>query len=412
MCSLQRNDWLWCSRLCLVAGPLVVALLSQVPPTYGDIFQLKTGGQITGTLADRGKQGEYIIQSDQGALVTLSRRQVTKVVGQDKIDLEYAQRSRTLPDSAAAHRELAQWCQENRRTKLSKHHWQRVVELDPTDEAARLSLGYQRHQGRWMTQDEIMAARGLIKYDNRYRTPQDIALREQEKKQKQLQVDWFQKIRLWVDWLDSRRAAEAAQKIAAVRDPNAASAFVKLLEKSKSQNVRDLLTATLAEIKHPLAVTTLVDFSLNEPDPEVRLQCLEYLIQHHQPLSLQPYFSALNDRKYNNEIINRAAFALHRIRDPRAISPLIDALVTTHQFKISDAPPGNTSASFSPSGGGGGFSAGNKPKFYKRDIPNLPVRQALVELSGGQDYEFNETLWRRWFVNQQKAKYVDARRDL
>ena len=408
----------------LLLGALVAVGMSAPQFASADIFQLKSGGQVTGVIVDRGTQGEFVVQTEGGAVVTLSRRQVANQVAQDKVDLQYAQRSRSLPDTAAAHRKLAAWCKENRLSKQARHHLQRIIELDPLDEAARLSLGYQKHRGRWLTRDEIMAARGLRKYsDGKYRTPQDIALRERTKQREQAETDWFRKIRKWVSWLDDRRAAEAAQMISNVKDPHAADGIVKLLEREQNQRVRDLLTATLAELKHPKAVTALIDFSLDDPDREVRLQCIDYLLQHHQPISLRPYVKALADRE--NEIVNRAAEALHHIGDPQAISPLIDALVTTHKYKNRAAAPGNIGAAFNPNGGaigggaagggggisGGGLSMGGKPKVVQLNIPNTKVRQALVELSGGLDYEFNERLWRRWFVNQQIQSYVDTRRD-
>ncbi|NOZ41043.1 MAG: HEAT repeat domain-containing protein [Planctomycetes bacterium] len=381
-----------------------------------DIFQLKSGGHVTGVIIDRGKQGEYVLQNDHGAVVTLSRRQVKKVVPQDKVDLQYAERSRAMPDTVEAHRELAAWCKENRLTKHVKHHLQRILELDPDDEAARRSLGYQNHRGRWMTRNGIMAARGLQKYDGDFRTPQDIALRKLTEKREQAEADWFRDIRRWVSWLDDRRAEEAAEMIANVKDPYAAKGIIKLLDREKNQRVRDLLTATLAKLKHPDVVTTLVDFSLFDPDQEVRLQCLEYLQQYHQPISLRPFIEALGDR--DNVIVNRAAEALQRLEDPRAISPLIDALVTTHKYKNLNAPIGNMGASFSPrgsgpgGGGGGGLNmGGNKNKVIKRNLKNLKVREALVELSGGLDYEYDERLWRRWFVNGQIHDFVDTRRD-
>ncbi len=369
-----------------------------------------------GVIVDRGKQGEYVVQTKQGAVVTLFRRQVKKVVRQDKVDLQYAERSRAIPSTAEAHRELAAWCKENKLSKQRKHHLERLLELDPTDEAARLTLGYQKHHGRWMTREGIMAAHGLRKYDGDFRTPQDIALRERTKNREQAQADWFRKIQLWIGWLDDRRADEALELIAKVKDPHAAHAIVKLLDNEENQRVRDLLTATLAELKHPLAVTTLVDFTILEPDREVRMQCLEYLLRHHQPISLTPYVKALQDR--DNEIVNRTAESLRLLEDPRAISPLIDALVTTHKYKNRNAPVGNMNASFSPKGGGGGGGGGgglnmggNKNKVIKLDQQNLKVLQALVDLSGGHNYEFDERLWRRWFVNEQIHDFVDTRRD-
>jgi len=395
--------------------PVVMMLCAGLAPAAdADIFELESGGQVTGSIIDRGKQGEYVVQDSRGTVVTLSRRQVEKVIAQGKADLQYVERSRQLPDTVEAHRELAKWCKENRLTSELQHHRERILELDPTDEDARQSLGYQQHRGRWMTRDQIMAARGLKFYEGNWRTPQDIALREQTKQREQAQTDWFRQIRTWISWLDDRRSAEAAESIANVTDPLAAKAIVDLLEREDNQRVRNLLTATLSELKHPLAVTTLVDFSLNDPNPVVRAECLDYLIRYHQPVSLVPYVSALNDRKYDNVIINRAAEALHRIGDPRAISPLIDALVTTHSFRNPNASAGNINPSFGSGagGGGGGLSTGgSKNKTIKRDLPNLKVRQALVDLSGGQDYEFDEKLWRMWFVNEQIHEYVDARRD-
>ena len=254
----------------------------------------------------------------------------------------------------------------------------------------------------------------MRRYDGDYRTPQDIALRESTKQREKTQNDWFLKIRTWVGWLDSRRASEAAQLISQIDDPQAAVGIVKLLDGEENPRIRNLLTETLAGLRSPLAVTTLVDFSLNDPDPEVRLQCLDYLMRFHQPINLEPYVQALNDRTYSNEIINRSAVALEQIGNPAAISPLIDALVTTHTFKNVNAQVGNVNAGMSsaPGGAGGGLAMGGKKNpTVRRSLNNAKVREALIELTGGQDFEFDERTWRRWFVKQQMSAVVDARRD-
>ncbi len=383
-------------------------------PMKADIFELYNGGQIAGELVQRGDKGEYVVATDDGARVTLSKKQVRRHIREDARQLEYEKRSRRMLDTVAAHRELAAWCKQQQLAKLASHHLQRILELDPDDEQARQSLGYQRHEGRWLTRDQILAERGLRHFDGSYRTPQDIALREREKKRETAESNWFRQIRLWRGWLDSRRperAAEAVEQITAIRDPYAAASLVKLLDKENDPQVRELLTATLAELDHPLALQQLVNFSLNDPDREVRLQCLEYLLKSDRPISLSPYVQALKHR--DNAIVNRAAEALHKIGNPAAISPLIDALITTHKYAIEDLPPGQINASFSPrSSGGGGFSfGGGGPKVAKIQEENLNVRRALVDLSGGQDFEYSKKAWRRWFVNQQTHNHVDARRD-
>ena len=69
-------------------------------------------------------------------------------------------------------------------------------------------------------------------------------------------------------------------------------------------------------------------------------------------MSIVPYVQAL--RSKDNVIVNRAAEALGTIGDPEAISPLIDALVTTHKYLIQPAGgggPGEITAGFGTGGG-------------------------------------------------------------
>ncbi len=374
-----------------------------------DVFELNGGGTISGEIVDRGEKGEFVIKTTAGALVTFTKKQVQHVGYKNRKQQEYEIRSRSMPNTAETHRDLAKWCKQAKLTKLADHHRRRLLELDPSDEAARESLGYQKFQGRWLTRDDIMTQRGLVYYQGAYRTPQDIAIQERKKHREVAEAEWLRKIRRWRDWLGGRRSTEAAQQIAEIRDPYAAEAIAKLLKQEKDLRVRDLLTETLAALRHPVAVTTLVNLSMEDPDREVRLQCLDYLMKYHSPLNLSPYLGALRDK--HNAIVNRAAEALETINNPAAISPLIDALVTNHKYSKNEIP-GEMKAAFDPSGeGGGGFSFGSKSKFVRIDQQNLDVRRALVELSGGQDFGFDEKTWRRWFVNQQVREYVDARRD-
>ncbi len=393
-------------------------LMTFAAKAKADVFELKEGGTISGEIVDRGEKGEFVIKTSEGAIVTFSKRQLQHVEQQNQSRLDYETKSRSMPDTVEAHRKLAEWCKKEKLGKLADHHRRRLLELDPADKMARESLGYQNYHGRWLTREEIMAERGLRYYGGTYRTPQDIALRERVKTYEAAEAEWLQKIRLWRGWLKGRRSAEAAQAIAEIRDPNAARALVKLLEKERDLQVRDLLTATLAELRHPLAVTTLVNFSLEDPDREVRLQCLDYLRKFHAPIRLIPYIKSLKSK--DNRIVNRAAEALHEFGNPSATSPLIDALVTRHKYAKTDVPPGEINTSFDPSGGrggggggggGGGLSVGGKSKFVNIDQTNLDVRQALVELSGGQDFGFDQRAWRRWFINLQTQKFVDTRRD-
>ncbi|TWU30229.1 hypothetical protein [Bythopirellula polymerisocia] len=398
----------------LILSLLSVTLVSSGNHSCADVFHLAEGGQVVGQLVESGEDGQYVVKSKLGGIVTLTKEQVEDVEKQSEHQQNYEARSRALPDTVAAHRSLADWCKQNSLSDLADHHLQRILELDPDDPQARASLGYQLHKGKWLTRDEIMAVRGMHFYEGKYRTAQDIALRERAKVRETSSAEWFQQLRLWRDWLDSKRgtrADEALTNLRAVTDPAAATSLVKLLNSERDLDVRDLWMEILAQVDHPAAVGKLVDLSLDEPDRETRLQCLDYLLRTRRTIDITPYIKALKSR--DNVTVNIAAECLGMIGNKEAISPLIDALVTTHKFANPNAQQGDMQASFSPDGSGGaGFSAGGGPKIIKQDLQNVEVRRALVQLSGSQDHGFNPMAWRRWFVNQQSSTtFIDPRRD-
>jgi hypothetical protein len=110
-------------------------------------------------------------------------------------------------------------------------------------------------------------------------------------------------------------------------------------------------------------------------------------------------------------VVNLAALALAQLNDPAAISPLIDALVTTHKvIEGSPEAPGGGQR-FTATAGGGLSMGGDAPKVYHIDYNNERVHQALMKLSGKQNFEFDEPAWRAWYVDMQMRQHVNARRD-
>jgi hypothetical protein len=171
----------------------------------------------------------------------------------------------------------------------------------------------------------------------------------------------------------------------------------------------------LGQLDDARAIQTLVDYSLEDDDSEIRAQCLDYLTSGVRPVSIFPYVQAL--RSKDNVIVNRAGEALGTIGDPAAISPLIDALVTVHKFEIQPqgpgSGPGGISAGFDPSGGGGGLSMGGKgPQIIKKRLENPAVLRALMKLSGNQSFDYDTEAWRGWFVDMQMRQHANARRDM
>ncbi|MDC0935860.1 hypothetical protein OAS39_06210 [Pirellulales bacterium] len=393
-------------------NPVAVLLAcAVVAPVRGDIFELAGGGQVEGELVDRGSEGSYVVQVGDSATVELPRRDIARIVEQDNRTAEYQRRSRSTPDTPDAHRDLAAWCKEVGLSEQRSHHLRRLLELVPDDVDARQGLGFQRHGPRWMTRDQIMQARGMQQYRGRYRTRQEIALLTRDDKREQTEAHWHGEMKRLRNWLNHRRperVAEARASIAAVVDPLAAPAVIHWLNDENDDWTRRLLVDVLDRLGHSAALQTLVQISIYDEDPEMRMLCVDYLTRNGGRPPLKPYVDGL--RSKDNEIVNQAAQALGAIGDREAISPLIDALVTRHSYIISPGNPGGISAGLS--NGGGGFTAGgNGPKKITKDHENLAALRALGALTGGQDFGYDEQTWTRWFVNQQKVDFVSARRD-
>lgn len=402
-----------------VWGLLIVLLAGAALRARADIFELKDGGQLVGQVIERSEKGSYLVRTADGAQVSLDRDQLERIVAQNEATVEYERRSRSAPDTAAAHRELAAWCREHGLQAEVEHHLRRVVDLDPNDEDARRSLGFLRVGDRWLEHDDVMKLRGLQFFEGKWRTAQDIAIRQRDDAIGDGEANWFGKVRLWRGWLDNRRedrVQDGQAQFAALNDPQAAPALVQMLDKEEDDWAYDILLATLGRLDDPLAIQTLVSYSLEydhankQRAAAVREDCLDYLISGARPVSILPYVQALKSK--DNVIVNRAGEALGRIGDPAAISPLIDALVTEHTYVVQQGNPGQMSASFDPSGGGGGgLQMGGGPKSVKQKEENIRVLNALKKLSGGQNFDYDEVAWRNWYVDVLMRQHANARRD-
>lgn len=404
-------------RLSILAVGILVAIWT--PAVRADLFELKEGGEVDGAVVQRSESGDYVVRTSDGAEISLERNSIQRIIQRDDAAAEYRRKSRSAPDTVEAHRELAEWCRARKMLTEADHHLARVAELDPEDEEARRSLGYRKVGNRWLTSDELMTERGMIFFDGKYRTKQDAALRDRDQKQSTVNVDWFQQLRLWRGFIDNRRperVAEGQAQIRAISDPQAAPALIRVMEGEQDDEVFRFFLSVLAQLDHPAALQQLVAYTLDpEMNPEFRAQARDYLLRWPRPVPIVPYVNALKSK--DNKVVNLAGLALGHLNDPAAISPLIDALVTTHTRVLN---PGNggggdqiTAGFGTPgAGGGGGLSmGGNAPKTIKEDYNNERVHQALMKLSGKQNFEYDEPAWRAWYVDMQMRQTVNARRD-
>lgn len=392
---------------------IVAALvwLASVPGVLArELFLLENGGQIEGELINRDEKPRktYVIKTSSGAQITLERSQVKKVVHRRPEEVEYERIKDSYPDTVEGQWALAEWCRENRLSSERKTHLRRVLELDPEHVQARRALGYMRVEGKWMTEEEIMTARGYVRVGSRWKLPQEVELEEQRRKEELAVKEWYGRLKRWRGWIDSSsRAEEGWEQISKITDPAAVEAIGRYLGEEQDPRIRKLYIEVLAQINVPAGYRIMTLSSLNDPDLEVRLTCLDFLDDEPRPAVVEMYVKHL--RHKDNTLVNRAAVGLARMKDTSAIAPLIDALVTTHKFLISNSPAGQTTAGFGT--GGGAFQFGGGPKYVSRKLQNPDVLDALVTLTGGMNFQYDIAAWKKWYASQKKSSTLDARRD-
>ena len=400
------------ARLAIGLTVSVVWLWAMGPRAVAEVFVLTTGGRVSGQLLNPNEspRKKFIIKTSSGGQVTLARSQVRQVLHSRPAEIEYERIRPSFPDTVKGQWALAEWCQAERLTIQRKTHLKRVVDLDPNHIDARKALGYSQIDGKWQTQEGVMIARGYRRYQGRWRTPQEIELLETRRKVELAQKEWAQKIKRWRGWLDDGRAPVGQKNILAVKDPHAVAALARNLQNDRVAEARIIYIEALANIGTAQAIQVLALCSIEDPNEEVRLTCLDYLEKKKDPGVVAYYVGKL--RSKDNRVVNLAAEGLGRMKAPSAIAPLIHALVTEHKYKISSGNAGATSATF-PTGntpGGGGLALNQGPKIVNYQHNNQKVLDALVALTG-QHFSFNQEAWYHWLSAQKQHVELDARRD-
>jgi len=378
-----------------------------------DTFILESGGQIEGQWLNRDEQPPTRYQIRQGAItLTLPLGQVREAIRQSPAEAEYAARAPAVADTASAQWELAEWCRKNGLKPQREIHLRRVIELEPNHQHARFALGFQYIKGEWTTQADSRRQEGYELYRGKWRTSQEIEILESRARNELAEKEWLSRLKKWRRELDDRdKSRLARESLSAINDPIAVGPLGDYLARERVRGVKALYIDVLARINNHQAHRVLVEQALGDPDEEVFFYCLDKLVFIQPPHIAEPFIAALKDN--NNVRVNRGATALGRLRDKTAISPLIDALTTTHSRVINNGPGAEaTTAGFA--NGTAFMKKGDAAELQVFHIQNQPVLDALSKLTS-VNFGFDQKGWRYWYAQDKVAREasqatVDTRR--
>lgn len=340
-----RDNWSW------IVVTIAMVCVPSPSPARADLVKLLNGGELRGKILQTsdGKQ-KIRLETLTGATVVVDRDQTQFVTMRSLTVEEYETRARHVESTWEAHWELAEWCRQRGLTSQRETQLRRVTELNPDHEKAQQALGRVWHLGQWVDRDELMASQGYVKYKSKYVTQQELEVLEKTSDELQRERSWFSKVRLWHGWLDDNgaRGRQGMNELRSITDPHAATAVIKFLGADGRAPVRELCVAVLIKISGNKAVAGLVKLALFDDSIEVREAALKGIGQDYFQHAQMVFVNAL--RNESNAVVCRSAKALEQIGDKKAVGPLIEALVTIHNYQVAMDVPNSQVYSFNTDG--------------------------------------------------------------
>jgi hypothetical protein len=197
---------------------LICCVAAYAPFALADIVYLTNGGTIEGKVTER--DGKVIIEQPNGTITIPASR--VEHIERKVCDLEifenlWAAVDAKAPGAAGRFVELARWCRQRRMDNQARDCYRHALDFDPDCAEARTALGFARYEGRWLTEDELAVARGMVRHGNAWVTPEakaDLLRLQAEKEAHEARVE-AARARAAADRARAEAAAEEAQLEAA-----------------------------------------------------------------------------------------------------------------------------------------------------------------------------------------------------
>lgn len=161
----------------------LVALAAAVPVSADEVI-LKNGAVFSGAVREEGER--VVIEVDFGT-VTFKRVDVRTIRRSADPIKEFEERFKAAAD-VKGYYDLGVWSRDRGLATRAADLFKKVVSLDPDHAGARKALGYELHEGKWLSADEVMVARGFVRHNGRWLKRETVEkILEDEK---QLRVEW------------------------------------------------------------------------------------------------------------------------------------------------------------------------------------------------------------------------------
>ena len=176
---MQRHRQKQRSR-CLICAILYVCLWlwPGLPAVVADEFFLKSGQRVEGRLLnpDERPRQTYEISLKKGGKTSLAVDEVARFVPDSPAKRHYLELLPRMPNTADGNWRMAGWCRRNALPSEYNFHLEETVLLDPEHEQAHRALGHTLVNGQWVARDEVMLARGFVRYKGRWELPQEVEI--------------------------------------------------------------------------------------------------------------------------------------------------------------------------------------------------------------------------------------------
>jgi len=153
--------------------PMLVVALCIAAPAAGDVVRLKNGGSVEGDVTKT--QDGVVVKLPAGEM-SFRNDQIDRIEEGPAAISEYQKRAAALKeDDAEGHYKLGLWAKTVGLDRQATEEFGKAVALKPDFADARIALGQRLVNGQWMTEEQQMQARGLVKFEGQWMTPEAVA---------------------------------------------------------------------------------------------------------------------------------------------------------------------------------------------------------------------------------------------